>query len=76
MDEAVPSYRPIPRPTARRALTLAESVELRRLHEELPVACEAADAAHAISVYSGTNTRRFKLLDERVNDLSARIDKY
>jgi hypothetical protein len=74
MDQAVLSYRPRPRPTARRALTLAESVELRRLYEELPAACEAAEAAYAVGAFSGTKLQRFKLLDERVSYLSARID--
>jgi hypothetical protein len=72
MDEAVPSYWPQPMSAARRALTLAESVELRRLYDELPVVYEAAYAAGA---QFGTRRKRFKLLDDRVNDLSERIAK-
>jgi hypothetical protein len=57
---------------ARRALTLAESVELRRLYDELPSVHEAAYAAAA---RSGTRLKRFKLLDDRVNYLNERIAK-
>lgn len=75
MDDAVSSDWPQPTSPARRTLTLAESVELRRLYDEFPVAYEAADAALAVGAQSGTTLKRFKLLDDRVNSLSARIAK-
>jgi hypothetical protein len=75
MEEAVQNYWPQPRPVARRALTLAESAELRRLYEELPLAYEAAAAALAFGVQAGTRLKRFRLLDDRVNILSERIAK-
>jgi hypothetical protein len=72
MDEAVSSYLPQPMSAARRTVTLAESVELRRLYDELPLAYEAASA---VGAHSGTKLRRFKVLDDRVKYLSARIAK-
>jgi hypothetical protein len=75
MVEAVRNYWPQPRAAARRALTLAESAELRRLYEELPVAYEAASAALAVGAQFGTKLKRFRMLDDRVNVVSARIAK-
>jgi hypothetical protein len=75
MVEAVPSYWPEPMSAARRALTLTESVELRRLYDELPLAYDSVSAALAVGGQSGTKLKRFKALDDHVNYLSARIAK-